>query len=50
VVQEKFLGLGGTVPPLADRGGDRMLAIIKADVDRWVEVVRKAGGVEEKQN
>ena len=31
-----------------DRGGDRMLEIIKSDVVRWSEVVKKAGGVEAK--
>ena len=31
-----------------DRGGDRMLEIVKSDVVRWSEVVKKAGGVEAK--
>lgn len=42
-VQKKFLDIGGTVPKPADRGGDRMLEIIKSDVVRWAEVVKKAG-------
>lgn len=50
IVQQKFLDLGGTVPKQADRGGARMQEIINADVVRWSEVVRKAGGVEEKKN
>ena len=48
VVQKKFFDLGGSVPKQADRGGDRMLEIVKSDVTRWTEVVKKAGGVEEK--
>ncbi len=48
-IEKRFLELGGSVPKAADRGGDRMLEIIKADVTRWAEVVKKAGGVEEKQ-
>lgn len=47
MVAQKFIDLGGTVPPAADRGGQRMLEILTRDVDRWIEVVRKAGGVEE---
>lgn len=42
-VQKKFQDIGGVVPKPADRGGDRMLALVKADVDRWAEVVKKAG-------
>lgn len=42
-VQAKFLEIGGTVPKPEDRGGDRMLEIVKADVTRWAEVVKKAG-------
>ncbi len=44
-VQQKFLAIGGSVPKKEDRGGERMLAIIKSDVDRWTEIVRKAGGI-----
>lgn len=47
MVAQKFQDIGGSVPPVADRGGERMLAIINSDVERWTEVVRKAGGVEE---
>jgi tripartite-type tricarboxylate transporter receptor subunit TctC len=42
-VQQKFRDIGGTVPKPEDRGGDRMLEIVKADVARWAEVVKKAG-------
>lgn len=42
-VQKKFLDIGGVVPKPEDRGGDRMLAIVKADVARWADVVKKAG-------
>ncbi|MSP05803.1 MAG: tripartite tricarboxylate transporter substrate binding protein BugD [Acetobacteraceae bacterium] len=44
-VQKHFHDLGGIIPAPKDRGGDRMLAIINSDVTRWLEVVRKAGGV-----
>lgn len=44
-VQKRFEDLGGTVPPAADRGGERMLEIVNRDVTRWSDVVRKAGGV-----
>lgn len=27
----------------ADRGGDRMLEIVKRDIERWVAVVKKGG-------
>lgn len=47
-VQKKFLTIGGTVPPPERRGGDHMLATIKSDVARWEEVVKKAGGIEQK--
>ena len=45
-VQQKFLEIGGTVPKPEDRGGDRMLEIVKNDVARWAEVVKKTGAVE----
>jgi tripartite-type tricarboxylate transporter receptor subunit TctC len=48
LVQTKFPDIGGSVPRKEDRGGDRMLEIIKSDVVRWSEVVKKAGGVEAK--
>jgi len=47
MVQQKFQDIGGSVPPPADRGGQRMLEIVNRDVERWMEVARKAGGVEE---
>ena len=46
-VKKKFIGLGGDVPRPEDRGGDRMLAMIKSDVARWIDVVKKAGGIEQ---
>jgi tripartite-type tricarboxylate transporter receptor subunit TctC len=49
LVQTKFPDIGGSVPRKEDRGGERMLEIIKSDVVRWSEVVKKAGGVEAKQ-
>jgi tripartite-type tricarboxylate transporter receptor subunit TctC len=48
LVQKRFPEIGGTVPRKEDRGGDRMLEIVKRDVVRWSEVVKKAGGVEAK--
>ena len=42
-VKKKFQDIGGLAPKPEDRGGDRMLEIIKADVTRWAEVVKKAG-------
>jgi tripartite-type tricarboxylate transporter receptor subunit TctC len=44
-VQQKFLDIGGVVPPKADRGPQRMLEIIKSDITRWTGVVKKAGVV-----
>lgn len=41
-VQKKFRDIGGTVPKPEDRGGDRMLEIVKADITRWADVVKKA--------
>ena len=49
LVQKRFPEIGGTVPRPQDRGGERMLEIVKADVTRWAEVVGKAGGIEAKQ-
>ena len=49
MVQKRFQDLGGVVPPPADRGVARMLEMVTRDVDRWIEVVRKSGGVEEKK-
>ncbi|MFM9850718.1 MAG: Bug family tripartite tricarboxylate transporter substrate binding protein [Hyphomicrobiaceae bacterium] len=48
-VQRKFLDIGGSVPKVERRGGDHMLATIKTDVDRWIDVVKKAGGIEVKE-
>jgi tripartite-type tricarboxylate transporter receptor subunit TctC len=49
LVLQRFPEIGGSVPRAEDRGGDRMLEIVKRDVVRWNEVVRKAGGMEAKQ-
>ena len=48
LVQKRFPEIGGSVPRKEDRGGDRMLEMIKSDVVRWSEVVKKAGGIEDK--
>lgn len=48
LVLKRFPEIGGVVPKKADRGGDRMLELVKSDVLRWSEVVKKAGGVEAK--
>jgi len=48
LVQTRFSEIGGRVPKMEDRGGDRMLEIVKRDVVRWGEVVNKAGGVDAK--
>ena len=48
LVQKRFPEIGGTVPRKEDRGGDRMLEMVKRDVVRWSEVVKKAGGIEDK--
>jgi tripartite-type tricarboxylate transporter receptor subunit TctC len=49
LVQTRFPEIGGSIPRKEDRGGDRMLEIIKSDVVRWSDVVKKAGGIEAKQ-
>jgi tripartite-type tricarboxylate transporter receptor subunit TctC len=41
-VQKKFRDIGGVVPKPEDRGGERMLEIVKADIERWSDVVKKA--------
>ena len=41
-VHKKFRDIGGGVPKPEDRGGDRMLAIVKADIARWADVVKQA--------
>ncbi|HJZ32504.1 MAG TPA: tripartite tricarboxylate transporter substrate-binding protein [Hyphomicrobiaceae bacterium] len=48
LVKTRFPEIGGSVPRLEDRGGERMLEIVKADVERWSEVVGKAGGIDSK--
>jgi len=49
-VQKRITDIGGILPKPEDRGGIRMQAIVEQDVARWVEVVRKAGPLEEKTN
>ena len=49
VVQQKFIDIGGSVPKAERRGGDHMLATVKSDVTRWIDVVKKAGGIEVKE-
>ena len=48
LVQKRFPEIGGSLPKQDDRGGDRMLEIVKNDVARWADVVGKAGGIEAK--
>ena len=45
-IQKKFTDIGGWVPKPEDRGGERMLEIIKDDVARIADIVKKAGGIE----
>ena len=42
-VVKRINDIGGELPKTADRGGDRMLEIVKRDIERWVAVVRKGG-------
>ena len=49
VVQQKFIDIGGSVPKPERRGSDHMLATVKSDVARWIDVVKKAGGIEVKE-
>jgi tripartite-type tricarboxylate transporter receptor subunit TctC len=48
LVGKRFPEIGGSLPKQDDRGGDRMLDIVKSDVARWADVVGKAGGIEAK--
>lgn len=41
-VQKKFRDIGGVVPKPEDRGGERMLEIVKSDIKRWGDVVKAA--------
>jgi tripartite-type tricarboxylate transporter receptor subunit TctC len=41
-VQKRFADIGGAVPPPGKRGGEYMAALVKSDVARWIEVVKKA--------
>jgi len=49
LVEKRFPEIGGSIPRREDRGGDRMLEIVKSDVARWSNVVKSAGGMEAKQ-
>jgi putative tricarboxylic transport membrane protein len=42
IVQKRFAGIGGAVPPVGKRGADYMTALVASDVARWVAVVNKA--------
>jgi len=44
----RFSAIGGTIPKEEDRGANRMLEIVKRDIVRWGNVVKKAGGVDAK--
>jgi tripartite-type tricarboxylate transporter receptor subunit TctC len=48
LVQKRFSEIGGGVPKREDRGGNRMLEIVKSDVARWSDVVKKASAAEAK--
>jgi tripartite-type tricarboxylate transporter receptor subunit TctC len=45
-VIKKMNGIGGEIPPPADRGGQRQLEIVNRDIAHWTEVVRRIGGIE----
>ena len=47
-MQTRISEISRTVPNKEDRGGNRMLEIVKRGVVRWGEVVKKAGGVDAK--
>jgi tripartite-type tricarboxylate transporter receptor subunit TctC len=49
LVKKRFPEIGGIVPRTEDRGGERMLEIVKSDVVRWGDVIKKAGGSAAKQ-
>jgi tripartite-type tricarboxylate transporter receptor subunit TctC len=48
LLQTRFPEIGGSLPRQQDRGGERMLDLVKSDIARWSEVVGKAGGIEAK--
>src|SRR5262245_10206960 len=48
LVHKRFPEIGGSLPRQDDRGGERMLEIVKSDVVRWADVVGQAGGIEAK--
>jgi tripartite-type tricarboxylate transporter receptor subunit TctC len=47
-VQKRFTDIGAAVPKPERRGGDYMLQLVTSEVDRWTEIMKKAG-VELKQ-
>lgn len=42
-VQQRFTTIGAAVPPPGRQGGDYMQRLVASEVDRWVEILRKAG-------
>jgi tripartite-type tricarboxylate transporter receptor subunit TctC len=47
-VQKRFADIGATVPKAERQGGDYMLSLVTSEVDRWTQILKKAG-VELKQ-
>ena len=42
-VQKRFTDIGATVPKPERQGGDYMLSLVASEVDRWTEILKKAG-------
>lgn len=42
-VQQRFTSIGAAVPPPDQRGGDYMQHLVVREVDRWVDILKKAG-------
>jgi tripartite-type tricarboxylate transporter receptor subunit TctC len=42
-VQKRFTDIGAAVPKPERRGGDYMLKLVGSEVDRWTEIMKKAG-------
>jgi tripartite-type tricarboxylate transporter receptor subunit TctC len=47
-VQKRFTDIGAAVPRPERQGGDYMLSLVSSEVDRWTDIMKKAG-VELKQ-
>jgi tripartite-type tricarboxylate transporter receptor subunit TctC len=41
-LQKRLEGLGGTVPPKADRGPEALASVLKADIARWNPILKTA--------